>query len=166
MSNMAKLILMVALGAALLSAGCGGSDSSAESGRNGITVEAGSLSKAQFIKQADAICQKRVQEAHEAFEAFLKRHPLNLGSGSPRQLRLMVNAVTTVIAPPLETQIAEVEDLGAPAGDEVKVSSILEATQAALRKGKTNPAVLIGGGAFAESSALARRYGLAVCGDV
>lgn len=154
---------VVALVLGLMIAGCGSDHGGGDNDH--ATIESSSLSKKEFIKKADAICQARVSEAHEEFEAFVKRKKVATASPS-EQVVLANEVVDTVIRPPLERQIAEIRHIGAPVGDEDQVAAILIAMQKALDEGQTNPTGVIGGNGFARSSALARRYGLAVCGSV
>ena len=147
----------------LLIAGCGSADSGGDNDQ--VTIESGSLSKKEFIEKADAICRARVSEAHEEFEAFVERKKVATAS-SAEQAVLATEAIDTIIRPPLEKQISEIRDIGAPVGDEDQVAGILTAIQKALDEGQTDPTGIIGGSSFARSSTLAQKYGFAVCGSV
>jgi hypothetical protein len=164
LSNTSPLFILAiaALALGLLMAGCGGDDSN---GSGQIAIEGSSLSKQQFIEKADAICQRRIAEAHEDFEAFVKR--TKLSSAPPSKLKKLGNEVAeTVIAPPLERQIDEIREIGAPVGDENRVAAILTVIEEALEEGKAEPSEIISGAVFSRSGILARKYGLAVCGTV
>jgi hypothetical protein len=160
--NIRSLFLLAAAVALLLAAGgCGGSDSSAS--ENGeVTVESGSLSKAQFVKQADAICQKRVVEVQ------LKFRPLSrsFASASPAEQEAEASKfVNDVIVPAYEEQIEEVSALGAPSGEEEKVAAVLNAIQARLGDAKEDPSKFLQTASpFAKAAKLGRAYGFTVCG--
>ena len=154
-------LAVLALG--LLIAGCGSGNGGSDNDQ--VTIRSSSLSKKEFIEKADAICRARVSEAHEGFEAFVERK--KVATASPAEQAVLANeAVDTIIRPPLEKQISEIRDIGAPVGDEDQIAAILTAIQKALDEGQTNPTGVIGGSSFARPSAMARKYGFAVCGSV
>jgi hypothetical protein len=145
--------LVLASGA--LAAGCGSSDSSTSSSSSSTTA---ALSKAEFIKQADAICTK----GNQAINAAQKK-AFGPGKPSKSQVEQFVN---DALIPSIQTQISGVKALPAPAGDEATVTKMLDDSQAALDKAKQDPSALLsGGGPFAQANQELKAYGLKVCGQ-
>jgi hypothetical protein len=147
--------------AVLAVGGCGGSDDSSSGAENGsvITVSSGSLSKADFVRQADAICKEARRQYDDSFNEFAKTHKLG---GSPGEW--VGEVVDTILIPTYEKQIDQINALGAPSGDEKEVSSFLNALQKRLDSMHKTPTEL--GESltpFEKPAALAKAYGLAGC---
>jgi hypothetical protein len=154
---------------ALLAAGCGGSgnddSATAASSSSEVTVETGSLSKAQFVKQARAICTK----SHENFERdavqILKRQnadPTKASKGDP-EAELVLDA----FVPNFQSQIDQVSELGAPRGDEEKVSAFLTALQEAVDGASNDPRAFVRSEAdLGKAPKLAKAYGLEECASL
>ncbi len=166
LSNLAKLLFLAALAAAL-GTGCGDDDSSAENGDTEIVVEAGSLSKAQFIEKADEICQQGRKRFEAEIEKLLQLAP-ELTTPSQQE-----NAIKAVLEgsyiPNWEKQIDEISSLGAPSRDTDEVAAILEAIVVALEKARQHPVAFVGAETYAfqpfrEPLKLARAYGMKTCG--
>lgn len=139
------VVFFAVVAVALIGAGCGSSDSAAPT-------------KAEFIKQADAICQK----ANRVEIAELKALESSKGSkaSSPeQQLKL-------VILPAVHREAAEIGDLVPPAGDENRVHAIVAAYEAALAAGEKDISSLLEGSSskFTRAFTLAQQYGFKVCG--
>lgn len=100
-------LLVFAL-AALAVAGCGG-DSSA------TTLTASSLSKAEFVKKANAICKAGAGRLLNEVTAYQKKH-IDVAS-----VKLIPDTGRTVIRPALQGQIDQIRSLGAPRGDAAKL---------------------------------------------
>lgn len=115
-------VVVAALTIGAFAAGCGdGGDSTASA----------SVTKAQFVKKATAICADRkkrweakVASAKKEFEA----EDASLDEEGAEEL------VSSSLLPLMKEELEELEDLGAPAGDEEKVSKILEARSEAIAK--------------------------------
>lgn len=139
--------LVAVLVLAVAAVGCGGSDKK-------------TLSKAEFLKKGNAICQKGNQEIQAAGQKIFT------SKKRPPQAKLLAFAKGTIL-PSVQQQVNQIRDLGAPKGDESKVKAIVDAAQAGVDKAKQNPAVLTqqGEGPFKRADALARAYGLKVCGS-
>jgi hypothetical protein len=147
--------------------GPGSSDKpSASSGSGGSSGETGTpsggLSKSEFVRQANAICEKRKKQSLAKMAAYVKEHK----SGSePANPALIVEAVKAVFLPGVQTQVDEIRALGAPPGDEAKVEAFL----AALEEGVEDATEASGapgaafGQSFKRSAELAREYGLDGC---
>lgn len=154
---MSKLIAVLAAAAAILMivAGCGGgSDSSSDSA---------SLSKAQFIKQADAICAKGDKESSKEVEAFVEENNVDTSKPTKKQQE---EVITDVVAPNVQGQVEEISDLGAPEGDEKQIEAMVDAVEEGVEEIEADPTKLIEGkNPLGKGSKLAKEYGLKTCGE-
>jgi hypothetical protein len=138
--------LGVAIAAALIAAGCGSSSSSS------TTTTA--LSKSEFLSKANAICKQGTKTLTAGQESLGK-------NSSQAQIN---NYVTSTFIPSVQSQIDQVRALGAPAGDEAKVKSMLALAQADLDKIKSNPSLAVGkADQFSNFAAVAHPYGMTSC---
>ncbi len=150
------IALLASLAAlAILVAGCGGGGDSSES--------TSSLTKAEFVKQGNAVCAKGNEEIQEGFEEFEKEHS---SQKQPTKAQL-TEAIETIVLPAVRQQVEGVKDLGAPSGEEAKVEAITDAAEEAVEKGEEDPAALTTEKAdpFAKANELANEYGLTKCGE-
>jgi hypothetical protein len=132
--------------AALVFAGCGGGD------------ETTSLSKAEFVKQANAICKEAEQERLNLF----KQVTASVSPDASKKVR--DKALHEIIVAPYEGAAEEIESLGAPSGDEATIEALVEAMEASLRKVEKNPRLIASSTVqFAESNKMANDYGLTNC---
>jgi hypothetical protein len=145
-----KLYAMLAAAALLavgvLAAGCGGGDDDSTTS---------SLTKSEWIAKADAICQQGNQEIEQAAQQ-------QFGNQRPSAAELQQFATGTAL-PNTQTQVDKIRALGAPSGDEDQVNEILDTVQADIDKAKA--AGDIENSTFADGNALAKQYGLKVCGQ-
>lgn len=150
--------LAVLAAVVMVAAGCG-SDSDT-SGNDSST-----LTKAEFLKQGNAVCAKGNEEIEAGFEEFSEEHNLS-EKKQPSQAQLE-EAIESILIPGIRKQIDGLEALGAPSGEEAEVEAILSAAEEALEKGEEDPSVLAGetNGPFIKANKLAREYGLAKCGE-
>jgi hypothetical protein len=146
-------LLVGVLALPLLVAGCGGDDSS-----SGPTI-----SKAVFIKKADAICTGGNKRMEVSFAHFLEKNK-NIKHPSKADFEELVGKV---VVPNLQREIKEIRALGAPDGDEDKVDGFLTALEEGLETAEGNPQVAVSSSqaVFGISSRLAKEYGLEVCGS-
>jgi hypothetical protein len=160
-SNRLIPVLLIALGLALLGAGCGSSkkDSSTTSASKSGSA---SISKKDFLKKGNAICKagnKQINAQGKKLFGGLKGKP------STSQ---MTRFTKKVLIPSVQQQVDKIRALGAPKGDEAKVKAIVDAAQQGVEKGKQDPLALAqakGGGPLTKANKLARQYGLKVCGS-
>jgi len=153
-------MLLIAVVAAMV-VGCGGGDSegSAADGEGDsavTTVSASSLNKAEFVRKADSICRSG------AFEAIEGEPP----DGGPAPVQLP-DRVETVMVPAF-TQVAdEVQQLGAPRGDEAEVEAFLAALHEDIdsleQRSSAQKSLVKLQYEFEGSSELARSYGIYAC---
>lgn len=154
---MSKLIAVSAALVAILVivAGCGGgSDSSSSS----------SITKAQFIKQADAICEKGDEETNKEVEEFVAEN--NLSEKKEPTKAQQEELVSQVVAPNVQGQIEEIDALGTPEGDEAKIEAMVGAVEEGVEEIEADPTTLIEGkNPLGKGSKLAKEYGLKSCGE-
>lgn len=142
--------------ALLLASGCGGG------GSDEVSVTTGSLSKAQFISRADAICSAAFSNFTREYIAFGKKHPPP--PSKAEQLEWLAEITETMLVPNYEPRFEEIGALGAPSGDEEKVSEFLTAFNRRLDEIKAEPTELTSSPyPFKEASKLAQAYGLTGC---
>lgn len=160
-------LLGLALAAGLLAAGCGDDDDDTTTAATTTTTEAGAtgatgaatgepLTKAEFIKQADAACTAGDKRIDAAFR--------DLGSGQPSDQEIE-QVVTDTVVPEIQGEIDAIRALTPPEGDEDEVSAILDAAQEALDEIEQDPSSLQSGNPFKEANQLGQDYGLKVCGQ-
>jgi hypothetical protein len=152
----APLIVLVALVAvAAIVAGCGSDDSETTA----------SLTKAQFIKQADAICKKEDAKVEGEFKSFAKENGIPLNKEpNPEQGEELVEEI---LVPNVRNQSEAIRDLGAPSGEEEKVTELLDSLDEGIEVAEEDPGALFDSKSdpFAKVNELARDYGLEVCGQ-
>jgi hypothetical protein len=142
-------IAALLVAAAALIGGCGDD----EEGESGGASDSGSLTKAEYLEQGNAICAKYNKQLDQLFPQI----PGAPGSAS------FDSFTEQQIIPILETQIESVEALPAPEGDEEEVDAIFTAANEGLETVKDDPSALAGD-AFNEANQLANEYGLTECG--
>jgi hypothetical protein len=146
---MKKVSLLIGVLIALsLVVGCGGGGSDDQP-----------PTKAEFIRQADAICKAATKKIQDGFnEAAQRNTPRSKESAAATQF------VDDVMAPTYQRQINEIRALGAPKGDEKQVDAMLTAMQEGLDSGKEQPLVLIRTeSSLGKSHSAAQAYGLSAC---
>jgi hypothetical protein len=139
------------VGIALVLAGCGGGDDKG-------------LSKADYIKQADAICQKGDDATNKALQAALQA----LGTDKPTDEQ-QAKLAADVAVPNVETQLTALKALGKPKDGGDEVDAMVKALEDATAKVKADPTLLTNDGSsespFADANAKAKAFGLKVCGS-
>ncbi len=131
----------VILALAMIVAGCGSSDG---------TSTTTALTKADFVTQANAICDTGNKAAGSALHRGM--------SGAQVEA-----AVTNSFAPAVQTQIDGIKALAAPAGDESTVTNMLSLAQADLDKVKADPGLVADPNLFSDFAKVAHPYGLTSC---
>ncbi len=134
----------------LVLAACGSSN-------NNSTSTTAALTKAEFLKKGNAICKKGNQQINQAGKAIFKPKQ----KPTSAQLQKFANAAETSI----QSQINELKALGAPSGDQTKVTAMLATAQVNLSKVKQNPTLLTSNNQhpFAGAAKLLHAYGLTTC---
>jgi hypothetical protein len=157
------LALIVALAAlALAVAGCGSSDDSTTD--DGTTEATASLTKAEFIKQGNAICKTSNEELDSQFEEFSEENDISENEEPSKELQ--EEAAETILVPGVSEQLEELRALGTPEDDNGEGDAILTSAEEALEEIEDDPS-----SAFSEDSGFeevnkeATAYGLTVCGE-
>lgn len=147
-------LLAGALAIAIVATGCGGGDDSGASS---------SLTKAEFIKQADAICKKGGESVNEEVEDFAEENDFEPNKATKEQ---QAELLTEVVAANIQSQAEEIDALGAPPGDEAQIEAMLAAVEEGVEKMESEPTLFLSKptNPLAKGSELAEEYGLEVCG--
>lgn len=152
-------IAAFAVAAAILASGCG------SGGSDPIEIQTGSLSKAEFINKADAICTKGQERGGRELASYMSKNHVTLTGPLPEAAA--VGLFGAVIEPTYQREITEISELGAPNKDAKKVAAMLEAIEAGLAKAQRDPAGALGRNELVPTAgALARAYGLTECGEL
>jgi len=136
-TSLRHLLLAAVIFAAAAGAGCG--EKSEEAG----------LTKAQFTKQANAICSKRREERTQAFK-----------KAAPSEQEVE-QVIVDKSLPPYRQMAKEVEELSPPSEDKEqveKISLLMEKAAESVEDDLTKAAPAIN-----EANAAARAYGLSDC---
>jgi hypothetical protein len=146
-----------ALGIAALAMGCG------DSGDDG-TATAAPLTKAEFIRQADAICSKGGKESEAELAKFVKEQALP--KGATPTAKQIAEAGSKILAPGLREQSDELHALGPPAEGADQIDEFLAGIDAAIGQLEENPAEAKSTAKlFADTDKIAQEYGFKVCGN-
>jgi maltose-binding protein MalE len=168
-----RLIVLLAgvLAVAAVAAGCGSSDDSSTgdgSSTSGTstsdeTTAAAALTKAEFIKKGDAICEKGNEAIANEANEFAKENNVNVKKPTREQKEEVIAAV---VAPGVRAQGEEIAELGAPSGDEDRAEEIVAAVENAADELESDPGLLIDNeNPLSKASKLAAAYGFKVCGE-
>jgi maltose-binding protein MalE len=166
-----RLITMLAgvLAIAIVAAGCGssGSDSSSgsssDSSSSDTTATTAALSKAEFIKQGDAICTEGNESIETEANEFAKENNINTKKPTKAQKE---EVIVEVVAPDVHRQGEEIAELAAPSGDEAEAEAIVAAVEGAADELEETPSLLFGEkNPLAKAAKLAGSYGFKVCGE-
>jgi hypothetical protein len=147
-------VVAVLVALAAIVAGCGGGDDSDTSG---------SLTKPEFIKKADAICEEGNKSINTEVDEFAKEKGTTPEKMTKEQQEEFVEQV---VAADIRSQAEEIGDLGAPSGDEKQIEAMVKAVEDGADEIEEEPKVLFGkANPLAEGTKLAKEYGLKVCGE-
>ncbi len=173
-----RLILMSAavLAIVLIVAGCGGgSDSTTGDGGSspdgGATTDGGdattaSITKAQLIAGADAVCTKGGKESEAEFASYVRENEIPEGK-EPTEAQY-AEIADEILVPALQQQVDEIRALGVPAEDEAQVEAILNALDEAIEEIEAaDPKVAVQSAPkfLADAGELIQDYGFKVCGQ-
>jgi hypothetical protein len=147
---------MAALAVALPVAGCGG-------GGGGESSNGPTISKAAFVKKADAICKGSIERIEKSFVAYLRKSGGGIHPGKAAEEEL----VGKVLVPSVKREVKELRALGAPSGDEARVDAIVEALEEGVETAESDPKAVTNSSevVFGIASRLAKEYGLEACGS-
>jgi hypothetical protein len=146
--------------AALIVAGCGG----------GIGAEPAQISRATFIEKGSAICLATKREIRADFETYRKGEQGREIEKAEKSNELTpVEAAARVgrevIVPVMHQELEEFRVLGVPAGDDDRVTALLDAFEQGVEAAEGHPerVAMDGTEAFGKSGRLASEYGLENC---
>jgi len=153
---------LLALAAVLALAGCGDSEDSSD---GPVTVETGSLTKEEFIEEADTICAETTEKVQKAGERYSQERNSSSQAAIAEQLGQFVK---NDLVPNFEEQIDQIAALGAPAGDEAKITRMLKELQKGLDDAQANPSEIFlkPSKSFEKAAELGQAYGFARCGTL
>jgi hypothetical protein len=155
----AALLGTVAMAAVL--ADCGGGDGS---GLDPGAIETSSITKKEFIEQADEICQLGNRWLLKQMGAYIAEKKAE-GSKQSKE-ELFTQAAKAVALPRVEANIKDFQALGAPPGDETELEAYLTQIQQETEALQGQPEIsqkdLFSNG-YADAGELARNYGLKSC---
>jgi hypothetical protein len=159
LTDIRSLTALVAISAALLSAGCGGKSGEETQSRASQSTKAkGNPTKADFIRQAEAICLEtdRVQKRVQA--DYTQKNPNSSVAASEK-------ALLAAGLEPVRTEAKELAALHPPTGDKREIEAIVSALEKAVKTAEKDPNTLGLGKrfAFAEVEKLAGEYGFDEC---
>ena len=131
-------------------AGCGGGDES-------------HLSKAQFTKQAEAICTSAYKERQKQGQ-FALDHPDKAGIND-KSPNASEELVVKVALPPVIKMTEELEELSPPEADEETVEAFVDALNKEIENFEEDPnaALIAGRSAYANASKIANELDLESC---
>jgi hypothetical protein len=150
-------ILAGVMAIAAVVAGCGSSsDDSTET-----TVE---LTKVEFIKQGDAICEKGSKQIQDGADEFAEDNDVDTSKPTDEEQE---EVIVTVVAPALQDQADQLSELDVPSGDDDKVEAIVAALEDGVQQLEDDPGSLLksGAGPLDEANKLANAYGFKACGQ-
>lgn len=119
-----------------------------------------SLTKAQFTKQANAICARsdEVRKAEYRAEISASEGDKDLSDAEKERLFLDVFIV------PFQEMIGELEDLGVPQGDEQELEAIFTEMKKGAEVLEEDPLLILGEPTmFKKANELNTKYGLTAC---
>lgn len=150
-------LLAGVLAVALSLVGCGG---------GGSDPSTSSLSKAEFIKKADAICKAGGKRTQSEFTAYVEEKKISAkNEPTPAQFAEVSDEIQI---PAYKRQVGEIRALGVPAGEEEQITALLDALDVGIEKiedADPQEALESSNKMFAEADDLAEAYGLKVCGQ-
>jgi hypothetical protein len=152
------------LAIAVVGAGCGSSSSDSSGSSTDGSESSSALTKPEFIKAADAVCEEGNESISGEAEEFAEENEIDTEKPTTAEQE---EVITEVVAPAIREQAEGISALGAPSGEEEAVEAIVEAVEAGAEEAEENPGSLVkgeGGGPFEEANELANEYGLKVCG--
>jgi hypothetical protein len=136
----------------LFTAGCGGGN------------DAASISKAEFVKRADAVCAETGEQIASGVGSFVAGYDGKEPEGEARAAA-EAELVETVMVPNKENEVEQLREIGAPQGDEDQVEAIADALEEGIDEAKKRPEEAVQGKSrsILEAEQLARDYGLKGC---
>jgi hypothetical protein len=172
----AGLLIALIIAVAAFGGGCGGgsgganatagdsqsTSSAAQSETASTTANGSPLSRAQFIKRANAICADSEARMLEKIQAYEKQQPQ---SANQTEAEKVAAVKSIVLVPVMQETIDGIRGLGVPPSNEKQVDIVLSAMQQEndSLEGHEISSFYEFGDAFQPSDKLAVKYGLKEC---
>ena len=120
------------LAVALIVGGCGSSSDDGE-------VTESSITKAEFVKQAEAACEKGEKQVETSFNTYLKENKDALEQEATKAQ--FADVLETVLVPAIEQEIEDIREIGSPSGEVDQIQAIIDALEEGLEKSQADPRV-------------------------
>ena len=147
-------VLIGVLAIAAVGAGCGGGGES--------DATAGEQSKPIYLKKANAVCLRNLEEVKADHTEFVNAHGGEEAAFD--DIDSMTEYVDTVVIPNKEQLLDELRELGLPSGEEEKAEAILAAYEEGIEVAEEDPErATVGEGVFLYAAKLAQQYELRNC---
>lgn len=117
-----------------------------------------SLTKAQFVHQASALCQQVGKEIEPRLRAAVPPGQSFLSGSREKLMKLAED----VVIPLYREVISDLADLKPPAGDQA-ATKLIDQLEAMLREAEAHPAPLLDNDPFAKLDKAAEEYGIEGC---
>jgi hypothetical protein len=139
--------------------GCGGDESA-----GGSELTTSSLSKAEYIEKADAICKETEDRLLADYETYIREKQGQIQSNLSEAE--YAEFARVVVVPNLEREIEEIRALGTPEGDEAQLEEFIRTVEAGLGRAEEEPRLVAaknGEQVFRSGTQIAKAYGYKVC---
>jgi len=138
---------------AVFAVGCGGSDEEP-------------LTKAEMIKQGDAICKEAANGIAAGYKTFAKEKGLKKEEFPDKEQGYEI--AEDIYLPAYQVQAEKLGELTPPSESEDQIEAIVTSTEDAVVKANANLKLLFEGdkNPFEESRKLSKAYGFKVCGTL
>lgn len=161
------LTVLSAFAAVAIFAGCGNDSSTSaaatDSGSESTASQkesSGPLTKDEFLKQANQICQRAVEKKDKGVVSLAET---STEPGKPPSSQALEKVVRFVVVPTYREAIDQIGELDAPKGDTAKVEKVLRTYAADLEAVETEPIKATKGYMFRDAHDLAEAYGIESC---
>jgi hypothetical protein len=150
---MAFLLAIAAIGC-----GSGGGSTTADS-----TGSEKALTKAQFIKQADAICHDAQEKKGKLIGAWAKKSEEEGKTLEDWSEEEIGQIYLRIALPPIRDASSQIAELNPPEGD-AQVEKVLASLSSTVKGLEEEPTRAVKGSPFIRPDELAQAYGFEVCG--
>jgi len=163
LTKRALAALIACLAIAAVAAGCGGGSDST-SGSDSTEASGSAPTKAVFIKEADAVCQKADVALNKEVEEYAEENGISTKKEPTKDQQ--VELYEAVVLPNVQGQGEGIAALTPPEGDEEAVEEITDALEEGVEDAEADPEQLVEGkNPLADASSKATAYGMTVCGS-
>lgn len=156
-------LVMGLLAAVAIAGGCGGGGDGG--GDASESTSANAITKAEFVKQAEAICARAVKKRDAAVKEILKAEG-ETGEAAPADQRdQFINLISEAVVPPMTQMNEELDELGTPEVGGAKIDAMVQGFASGLAEIEANPAIVIKAttGPFDDPAAVAAELKIESC---